>query len=111
MNNLISTQKNLYQCDKEHKLSSRISRPNRNPNKTKANRIEFEKDPNLSRSRVLALATGAFVEVLRGILGGDHPDLEHQVLSAGPYPGDGPPLEEGPNTNWWVVLGLSHPKS
>lgn len=48
---------------------------------------------------MLALASGAFVEVLRGVLGGDHPDLENQVLAAGPYPGNGPPLEEGPNTN------------
>ena len=46
-----------------------------------------------------ALASRALVEVLRGVLGGDHADLEHQVVAAGPDSGDRPPLEEGPDAD------------
>lgn len=48
---------------------------------------------------MLALASGALVEVLRRVLGRDHSDLENDVVAGGPYSGDGPPLEERANPN------------
>lgn len=53
----------------------------------------------LLRRGVAALASRALVEVLRGVLGGDHADLEHQVVAARPNPSNRPPLEEGSDAN------------
>lgn len=39
------------------------------------------------------------MEILGRILGGDHTDLEHQILAAGSDAGDPPPLEERPHAD------------
>lgn len=48
---------------------------------------------------MLALASRGLVEILRGVLGGDHTDFKHQVFAGGPDSSDGPPLEKGPDPN------------
>ena len=48
---------------------------------------------------MFAFAIGALVEVLRGVLGGDHADLKHQVFAGGSDPGDGPPREQRTDPN------------
>nr|GME17798.1 hypothetical protein GOBAR_DD29144 [Ipomoea batatas] len=47
-----------------------------------------------SRRGALALTLRALVEILRRVFGGDHSNLEHQVVAAGSDSGDAPPLEE-----------------
>lgn len=68
------------------------------------------KVPNLSSSRVLALAGRAFIEILRGILSLDNPYFKHYVITGGANPCDGPPLEEGPNP-YSIELRDSTPKN
>lgn len=46
-----------------------------------------------------ALASRALIEVLRGVLGGNHADLKHQVITARPNSSDRPPLEESSDAN------------
>lgn len=52
-----------------------------------------------SRRGALALTLRALVEILRRVFGGDHSNLEHQVLTAGSDSGDAPPLEESPDAD------------
>lgn len=48
---------------------------------------------------MLTLASGALIEILGGVLGGDHADFENDVVAGGSDSGDGPPLEERANPN------------
>lgn len=59
--------------------------------------MKMQKTPNLSRSRVLTLASWALIEILRRILGRDHTHFKHYVIAARANPSDRPPLKEGPN--------------
>nr|GLL47093.1 receptor-like protein kinase FERONIA [Ipomoea trifida] len=55
--------------------------------------------PQDSRRGALALTLRALVEILRRVFGGDHSNLEHQVVAAGSDSGDAPPLEESPDAD------------
>lgn len=45
------------------------------------------------------LTSRCLIKVLRRILSRNHPNLEHQILTAGTNPSDVPPLKESPNLN------------
>ena len=59
---------------------------------------------SLGGGRAAAFAGRRYVEILRRILGGDHTNLEHQILAIGSDASDSPPLEERPNADT-VELG------